>query len=262
MVPGTITRAWLASGLALLAALAPCAELQPRAQRALDRLAAEQSKLEAEYAKGMGELETHAAALREQHLQELAEARADAITDLKRATSSRDPIAEQALVQREILRLDPEDKDARAFFTVLGTLEQELAAVPEPQQAVSVDLAAATLAPPTAGDLLAAGKPFRVYRSSGNNSQGYIVDYRPDEVTMARSNTPDQPYIRSLGPPAIKGDTIHLKWANSQGWMEIPTALGFEPMDGRAAAGACSVQQIPLDAVGPTEPPGIQAQRR
>ena len=258
--------------LIALAAPASAEELPDRAQRALDRYRAERAELQAGFDTEVAELQRHYQRLQADHEQDLTEAAADATRDLKRAVSSRSPIAEQALVYREILRLDQGDADARAFFTTLGTLEDELAAI-VPEQAAgagtSVDLALALSQPDpttggtTVGDLLAAGIPFRVHRHDAASGRTFIVDYTPGTARLHEIRAGNLGPERCEGAPEVVGDTIHVVWERNQGFMTIPASLTTEPQAATAGAGAITVQIIPADAVGPaSDEPGISAQQR
>jgi hypothetical protein len=110
--------------LALGAAAAAEDALDPRAQRVVE-----------DYRE---ELATAA----DRYRQAVAEAQADAVTGLKRQIRSSTPVPARVQIMREVLRINPDETEARAFFEVLGTLEAELAAVQgeAPAETLAVDL--------------------------------------------------------------------------------------------------------------------------
>ena len=57
----------------------------------------------------------------------VAEGREKAVRDLKRLVNKRGDVAEQAMIYKQVLRLERGDEEAVQFFTAIGTIEQVLA---------------------------------------------------------------------------------------------------------------------------------------
>lgn len=126
-------RAWflIVVAVALVAEEAP---LDPKVQRILD-----------DYRDELVQAADH-------YTEAVADARSDTVRDLKRQVRSSTPVPERVAIMREVLRIDRNESDARAFFQTLGTLEDELAALGEgPEQALAVDLLAPASVGPAGG---------------------------------------------------------------------------------------------------------------
>ena len=175
-------------------------------------------KVEAILADHQRDLDEHAAKL----AQAMAEAEQDyrrdverdrsrALRDLKRLVSSRSDIAEQAQVNRAVLQLDREDREARAFFDAIGTLDAELAALgevsaSEPKPVGGVDLMAASVAS-LAAPLVAS--PVAEWQRTGRM---WVDSSNYPGLLMASANVPIRFEIAVPGGPCY----LHLRYTARQ----------------------------------------------
>ena len=95
-------------------------EPNPRVDAILETFSEGTDDAQVEYLEAVAEAATERA-------KAVFEERERAIRDLKRLVNRRGDIAEQALIYKQVLRLDSSEQEAVEFFTAIGTIEQVLA---------------------------------------------------------------------------------------------------------------------------------------